>query len=289
MDVLKLSSPATREYWEIPVLYEDDQLLALNKPSRLLTSPDRYDPERPNLMKLLHRDIARGAGWARQRQLTYLANAHRLDFETTGVILLAKNKPTLVALANQFGSEKPVKVYVALVQGVPAESAFTIDLKLAPHPARPEVIRVDQKRGKKARTRFEILEKFSGFALLRCEPATGRTHQIRVHLQASGCPVVGDLLYGGRPLLLSTLKPHYRLKPNATERPLLQSVSLHAAELRLVRPADGQPIQIQAPWPKDLTVAIKYLRRYAQPSPGPSPSAPIEPSSISDQQSPSAL
>src|SRR5580700_1759739 len=114
---IKLSSPATREFWEIPVLFEDDHLLALDKPSRLLTSPDRYDPDRPNLMKLLHAAVEQGKPWAAQRGLTYLMNAHRLDFETSGVILLAKTKPDLVALANLFGTEKPAKVYTALVHG----------------------------------------------------------------------------------------------------------------------------------------------------------------------------
>src|SRR4051812_25114501 len=78
--VIKLSSPETKDYWEIPVLFEDDALLAIDKPSGLLVSPDRYDPMRPNIMKLFHRDIARGAKWVQERGLTYLANAHRLDF-----------------------------------------------------------------------------------------------------------------------------------------------------------------------------------------------------------------
>src|SRR5206468_959441 len=89
-DPIKLSSPDTREFWEIPVLFEDDHLLALNKPPGLLTSPDRCDPDRPNLMKLLHAGIAAGKPWASQHQLSYLANAQRLDFDTSGVILLAK-------------------------------------------------------------------------------------------------------------------------------------------------------------------------------------------------------
>jgi 23S rRNA-/tRNA-specific pseudouridylate synthase len=110
-DTIKLSSPATREFWEIPVLFEDDQLLALAKPAGLLTSPDRDNPERPNLMKLLHRGIAESKPWAKARGLTYLMNAHRLDFETSGVILLARSKPVLVRLANLFGAEKPVKTY----------------------------------------------------------------------------------------------------------------------------------------------------------------------------------
>src|SRR5580765_4395599 len=108
-----------KAFWEIPILFEDEHLLALNKPPLLLTSPDRYDPNRPNLMKLLHAGIERGSPWAKERNLTYLSNAHRLDFETSGVILLAKSKPVLVALADLFGSEKPAKTYVALVRGEP--------------------------------------------------------------------------------------------------------------------------------------------------------------------------
>ncbi|MDB6112205.1 MAG: Pseudouridine synthase [Pedosphaera sp.] len=262
-EVIKLSAPATHEFWEIPVLFEDEHLLALDKPSRLLTSPDRYDPQRPNLMKLLHAGIERGTPWAKSRGLTYLMNAHRLDFETSGVILLAKTKAALVALANLFGTEKPVKTYAALVHGMPVKPAFEVDAKLAPHPVKIGLVRVDEKNGKRSRTQFELLEKFTGYALLKCLPLTGRTHQIRVHLRHAGLPIVGDELYGGAPLLLSRLKSGYRLKPKKTERPLLDRVALHAEQLSLVHPVTSETISISAPWPKDLTVAVKYLRRYA--------------------------
>jgi RluA family pseudouridine synthase len=262
VSVIKLSSPATSEYWEVAVLFEDDHLLALDKPAGLLSSPDRYDPQRPNLMKLLHAAIAAGKPWARERHLTYLMNAHRLDFETSGVMLLAKNKPALVALANLFGSEKPLKKYMALVQGTPAEDKFEVDAKLAPHPLKIGLMRVGPKNGKKSRTRFEVLERFSGYALLRCEPLTGRTHQIRVHLRHAGLPVVADALYGGKKLWLSRLKRDYRLKPGHEERPLLSRVALHAETLTLPHPVTGLMVTITAPWPRDLKVAIKYLRQF---------------------------
>jgi len=261
---IKLSSPATREFWEIPVLFEDEHLLALNKPSGLLTSPDRYDPQRPNLMKLLHTAIAADKPWARERRLAYLMNAHRLDVETSGVILLAKNKPALVALADLFGSEKPAKKYAALAQGRPTEDQFEVDAKLAPHPVKIGQMRVDPKNGKKSRTRFTVLERFDGWTLLRCEPLTGRTHQIRVHLRHAGMSLVGDALYGGKPLWLSRLKRDYRLKPGHEERPLLARVALHAEELSLTHPVTGASVTISAPWPKDLKVAVKYLRQYAK-------------------------
>src|SRR3954467_2049188 len=174
---IKLSSPETEEFWKIPVLFEDEALFALDKPARLLTSPDRYDPERPNLMKLLHRDIERGAPWAKKRNLSYLMNAHRLDFETTGVILLAKSRPALVELANVFGSEKPVKTYVALVRGRPANDRFEVKDALGMHPNRPGDGGVDEKNGKRSRTLFSVREHFPGFTLMECQPLTGRTHQ----------------------------------------------------------------------------------------------------------------
>src|SRR6185369_7780496 len=105
--VIKLSSPETHEFWEVPVLFEDEHLLAVSKPACLLSSPDRYDPKRPNLMRLLHTGIAEQKPWAKSRGLTYLMNAQRLDFETTGLILLAKSKPVLVEVVNLFGSNKP--------------------------------------------------------------------------------------------------------------------------------------------------------------------------------------
>jgi RluA family pseudouridine synthase len=260
---IKLSAPETKEFWKVPVLFEDEALFALDKPSRLLTSPDRYDPERPNLMRILHRDIERGAPWAKERNLTYLANAHRLDFETSGVLLLAKSKPALIALAGDFGNEKVQKTYITLVQGTPGEDRFSTEAKLAPHPIKLGLMRVDPKRGKKSRTDFTVLEKFVGYTLLRCEPRTGRTHQIRVHLQHLGHSIVGDELYQGSPLFLSSLKKDYNQKRNVAEQPLIGRVGLHAESLTVKHPVSGEDVRMEAEWPNDIQVALKYLRRFA--------------------------
>jgi RluA family pseudouridine synthase len=260
---VKLSSPTTREFWEIPVLYEDEYLLALDKPSGLLTLPDRDQPDRPSLSQLLHRGIERGAAWARGTGMTYLRLAHRLEAETSGVILAAKSKPVLIALLNWFNSEKPGKQHLALVQGMPAENQFKVEARLAPDPIRAWRMRVDPKGGKRSVTCFEVRERFSGYTLLQCDLLTDRRHQVRVHLRHVGLPAVGDELYGGRPLLLSRLKQAYRLKPNQTERPLIARPAVHALALSLPHPITGSALAITAPWPKDLAVAVKYLRRYA--------------------------
>ena len=126
-------------------------------------------------------------------------------------------------------------------------------------------MRVDPKNGKQSKTKFEVLENFPrfGYALLKCEPLTGRTHQIRVHASHAGLKIVGDELYGGKPLWLSRLKKDYRLKPGREERPLISRVALHAEELALPHPNTGESLTISAPWPKDLKVAVKYLHQFA--------------------------
>jgi RluA family pseudouridine synthase len=237
--------------------------MAVDKPSGLLTSPDRYDRDRPNLMKLLHAGIADGKPWAVQHHRDYLANAHRLDFETSGIILLAKSKPVLVELANQFGSNKPLKRYAALIHGAPAQDEFEVDVRISPHPVKLGTMRVDPRHGKKSRTRFSVLEKFRNHTLLRCEPVTGRTHQIRIHLRSVRLPIVGDALYHGAALKLSRLKRRYTVKEGELEKPLMSRVALHAEELQLQHPVTGETVIIKSPWPKDFSVAVKYLRRYA--------------------------
>jgi RluA family pseudouridine synthase len=261
-DTIKLSSPVTHEFWEIPILFEDDALLALNKPPCLLGSPDRDNPGQPNLMKLLHTGIAEQKPWSKQRGLSYLANAHRLDYETSGVFLLAKSKPVLIRLADLFGTEKPRRLYGALLPGTPPNLQWEVSAPLAPFPGRPGQMRVDARNGKKSHTAFAVREQFRGYALVQCQPHTERRHQIRVHLKHWGLPICGDQIYGGRPLLLSELKTSYRLKPGKTERPLIDTVALHAEELAFPHPMTGEEIRITAPWPKDFAVAVKNLRRY---------------------------
>jgi 23S rRNA-/tRNA-specific pseudouridylate synthase len=126
-------------------------------------------------------------------------------------------------------------------------------------------MRVDKDNGKAAKTKVTLLENFTraGYALVICEPATDRSHQIRVHLSQVDLPLVADELYGGKKLWLSRLKRDFRLKPGREERPLISRTALHAEELTLPHPITGEPLTIKSEWPKDLKVAVKYLRLYA--------------------------
>lgn len=246
------------------MLFEDEHLLALDKPVGLLTSPDRLDPNRPSLMRLLHEGITAQKPWAAERKLGYLSNALRLAAETSGVLMLAKSKPVLAALADLFGTEKSSRNYVALVRGEPLSAHFEVEAKLAPHPTLAGLMRVDPKGGKKAKTVFEVTERFNGYALLDCRALTDRMNQIRAHLRHAGMPIVGDESYGGKPLWLSRLKRDFRLKPGREERPLISRVALHAERLTLPHPVTGETLVIKSEWPKDLRVAVKYLRQFAK-------------------------
>ena len=235
-----------------PIIYEDAALLAFDKPSGLLVAPDRWDRTRENLMALVH-----------ARRGTNVANVHRLDADTSGVLLCAKTKFALDFLSGQFQAKAAEKTYHALVVGTAVPDEFSVELALADDEHRPGLMRAARKGGKSSATRFRVLERFRGFAWLECRPLTGRTHQIRVHLAVRGHPILNDSFYGNdTALLLSHLKRGY--KGRATERPLLGRLALHASELTVTHPESRSRVTLCAPLPREFLVALKYLRRYAR-------------------------
>jgi len=216
-------------------------------------------------MKLLLRGIERGAPWTKGRGIAYLANAHRLDESTSGVLLLARTKAALVSLAEQFGSEKANRIYNVLVRGVAAleQTEFKTDAKIAPHPLMSGVYRVDLKLGKRARTEFTVLERFRNCMLMECRPLTDRPHQVPVHLKHVGFRLIGDEIYGSAPLFLSSLKPDYRQKKTHEERPLIGRPAMHLCKVTFIHPASGVEMVVESPLAKDFAVSVKYLRRYS--------------------------
>jgi RluA family pseudouridine synthase len=241
-----------------PVIHEDESLIAFDKPSGLLIAPDRWDKARVNLMDLVHEKMGHG-----------VANVHRIDADTSGLVLCAKTKPALDFLSGQFQSKTVVKVYEALTVGLPPEDAYTADLVLKEDEAKPGRMCVVKKHGKASVTDFRVLARFpqpagrGGFAHVECRPLTGRTHQIRVHLAATGTPILNDPFYGdGTTLLLSDLKRGY--KGRDEERPLIARLALHAAALTFTHPATRAPCTLAAPRPQDFAVALKYLHKFTR-------------------------
>ncbi len=233
-----------------PVVFEDDALLVFDKPSGLLVAPDRWDKARVNLMGLVHAKLGRN-----------VANVHRLDADTSGLLLCAKTKPALDHLSGQFQSKTVAKVYHAIVVGTPAMDTYTVDFVLKEDEAAPGRMCVVKKHGKAAVTEFRVLERFGPFAFVECRPQTGRTHQIRVHLAASGTPILNDAFYGDDTrLLLSDLKRGY--KGRADEKPLIARLALHASELTVTHPVTREPLTVRSPLPHEFEVALKYLRRF---------------------------
>lgn len=235
------------------VLYEDDQLLAFDKPAGLLVVPDRWDRDLANLMQFVQ-----------QQYSADVTNVHRLDRETSGVLLCAKNADAARHLAKQFEAHTVEKKYLALVRNGPSEESGLIDLPLAPDTQRLGRNRISRD-GKPSATRYQVLERLvAGVNFVAAMPTTGRTHQIRVHLAAIGAPIIGDALYGdGRPLFLSDLKRNFKSK-RGQETPLLQRLALHAEELTFEHPASGERVTVCSPLPRDLELALANARKFTK-------------------------
>lgn len=238
----------------LTILYEDESIIAFDKPAGLLAVPDRWDKKRENLMDMVHASLSPN-----------YFNIHRLDRETSGLMLCAKDKPTLDALAAMMEKGEVHKEYMAITRGGPRQTRGTLSWRLAPDPRRPGLM-CTSPSGKRAMTQYQVEERFRSYALLRVRPLTGRTHQIRVHLARLGCPVVGDAFYGdGRGIFLSELKKGYKFKKGEAERPLIGRLALHAQRLSFVHPKTGTPLVLESPLPREFVVTLKYLRKFGGP------------------------
>jgi 23S rRNA pseudouridine1911/1915/1917 synthase len=247
----------------LTILFEDDALVAVNKPAGLATIPGRGEDD--SVLESLAKQLnlpCEGSADPRVRVVL------RLDKETSGVLLFAKHVDAQRHLSHQFQNNTIEKEYLAIVSGRPQGDAGEIDAALAPHPASPKRMAVS-KRGRPARTLWRVEAQYRDFALLRVFPKTGKTHQIRVHLAHIGLPLAIDPLYNpprenaAIGLMLSQFKRGYRESRGQEEKPLIGRLTLHAEKLRFGHPNESS-VELLAPLPKDFRAALNMLSKYAR-------------------------
>ncbi len=245
-----MSKPDKRP--EIIILHQDEHLLVVSKPAGVLVIPDRAG--RPGILLTLRQKL----------ELTpeqELRLVHRIDRDTSGVLLITRNIDAQRSLVDQFQKHKVNKRYFALVAGQPVAESGIVDQRIA-QSGQASRFRVDP-MGKRAITKWRIIQRFAGFCLLECRPVTGRTHQIRIHLQHIGLPLAVDPVYGGaEALFLSQFKPHYKESTRKAEGPLIARLTLHAHTLRFKHPATQEEMQVEAPLPADFARTLKQLQKY---------------------------
>jgi 23S rRNA pseudouridine955/2504/2580 synthase/23S rRNA pseudouridine1911/1915/1917 synthase len=229
------------------ILIENDEFIVLNKPAGLLSVPDRTQSA-PSLKDILI------------EKYQEIFTVHRLDRDTSGAIVFAKNANQHQYLSTIFQERQVEKQYYGIVWGVPASSKGIIDLPMQEHPAKNGTMVVNRK-GKPASTGFEVVEDFGKYSLLKFDLYTGRTHQIRVHMKESGHPILCDPLYGdGNPFFVSSLKRNYKHQEFEEEKPILNRLALHAA--RLVFTDDkSRKYAVDAEMPKDMRALLNQMRK----------------------------
>lgn len=231
------------------IIAETDEFIAVNKPSGLLSIPDREGKE-DSLKSML------------QAKYGHIYTVHRLDKDTSGLIVFAKNEKMHRHLSMQFEERQTEKFYHGLVMGSPASKTGTISLPLAENTVTRGTMIV-HRRGKDSITDYEVIDDFGVYAWMQFRIHTGRTHQIRVHMKDLGNPIACDALYGdGKPLLLSSLKSKFKLSKNELEeRPILNRLALHASTLGF-NDLSGQKVTLQADLHKDLRATLQQLSKW---------------------------
>jgi RluA family pseudouridine synthase len=212
------------------ILFEDEHLLVINKPAGLPVLPDGWEPDAPYLVQLL------------QVKFPELLVVHRLDKVTSGVMVFARTPEAHRALSMQFEQHSTQKIYHSICVGVPKWNEHTAKHKLRTNVGHSHRTMVDNSRGKPTETRFVVMQRYSGYALLESIPATGRTHQIRVHAYALGFPLLGDTLY------------------SAPRTDLIERPALHAQSLTFVHPISNESVTYTAAYPEDFKQALEKIR-----------------------------
>ena len=247
------------------IIHEDDSIIAVNKASGIAVTGERWEPDAPRLDSLLREELNSGEGTSEDSELFIV---HRIDKETSGLVIFAKNRDAHKKLSLAFENREVEKTYIAIIHGRPSwpEGKTNCNLPLIPDGNKKHLTIIDKFRGKASLTDFTLLHSVGKYSVVEARPATGRTHQIRVHLSALGCPIVCDHLYGKHArsgteqgVFLSSFKRNWRGN-EADEQPLLSRLGLHAA--RLVLNTEFERLVLEAPLPKDMASLIKQMEKW---------------------------
>jgi 23S rRNA pseudouridine1911/1915/1917 synthase len=247
-------SRALPEPIPLDILYEDEYVIALCKPPGMVVHPAHGNRTGTLVNALLHHsDSLSSVGGAFRPGIV-----HRLDKETSGFMIVAKSDEIHHALASQFSKRQVTKEYHAIIWGEFPKSSGIIEGALGRHPRdRKSFAVVDH--GKESQTEYRVLETYDFLSLLSLHPRTGRTHQLRVHLQHTGHPIFGDSVYGGRNRGLGRLNPQQR-KQAVQYLDMMPRVALHSRSLRFYHPVQNKPMEINCPWAEDFRKLVETLR-----------------------------
>lgn len=236
--------------FDYSTIYSDEDIIVLNKRSGILIAADRYNPDAPRLDLLAQEEFGK------------LYAVHRIDKDTSGIIIYARNLQAQRNLSMQFENRQVNKTYHALVYGHPLWEDLHVDLKLKPDGDNRHRTVVDKKFGKPSITDFHNYGSCGPYSWIEAKPKTGRTHQIRVHLAANGLSIVCDPLYSGnqKPLRLSEIKKKWNGDEDE-ERPLLSRLALHAYKIEISHPKSGEKMIFTAPYPKDMEASRKQIAK----------------------------
>lgn len=233
---------------KLEIIFENDHFVAVNKPAGTLTIPDRYDESLISLNKLLEKKYQR------------IYTVHRLDKETSGIILFAKDEVTHKYLSGLFEQRNVQKFYLGVVRGSLQNTRGVVEEPIQEN-ANKGIMVID-KKGKASKTEYEVVENFGLYSLIKFQIHSGRTHQIRVHMKYLGHPIVCDEIYGSaEPVLLSSFKKRYKLSGNdEEEKPIISRLALHSYQL-IFRDDSERLYDLKAELPKDMRALLQQLNK----------------------------
>ncbi|MGH2566677.1 MAG: RluA family pseudouridine synthase [Ginsengibacter sp.] len=240
----------TMELKGVSIIFENEDLIAVNKFAGMLTIPDRHDETQLSLYKILSKKYGK------------VFIVHRLDRDTSGLVLFAKHEASHKYLSQLFEKRNIEKIYLGIIIGSLQHETGSINEPIADHPFHKGIMTIN-KKGKPSLTEYKMLEDYGIYSAVQFNIHSGRTHQIRVHMKFAGHPIACDTSYGdGKPVLLSSFKKKYRLsKDEEKERPILNRLALHSYQLNF-KDGHGNRYLLEAPLPKDMKALLQQLKKH---------------------------